>query len=139
MSNASQELLQAIFKGLLSDVQLLTELGGPSVCDRVPERIKPPYIVMGRIGNSDWSTATEDGCSHSITLHVWTTPQSRVQNFTLQDHVERILTTQLQPLSDEHLVNMRRQFSETRLDRNAGLMHGLMRFVAKTEPDSQTV
>jgi len=68
-------------------------------------------------------------------MHIWTDTQSREQNFALQNHVERVLTKQMQPLSGEHLVNLRRQFSETRLDRNASLMHGLMRFVAKTEPN----
>ena len=46
-----------------------------------------------------------------------------------------VLHDQPLTLSDHHLVNLRHEFSEARLDPDGDTFHGIVRYRAVTEPD----
>ena len=48
MTGATLDLQQSIFKALLADSDLTSDLGGQKIFDQVPDRVKLPYIVIGR-------------------------------------------------------------------------------------------
>lgn len=62
---------QAIRQQLLANAPLVSALGGPHVYDEVPRHQSTPYIVLAQSEARDWSTMTETGAEHLLTLEVW--------------------------------------------------------------------
>ena len=134
MSTASHELHQHVFKTLLSDTALMGLLGGEKVFDRVPERVAPPYVVMGQMSDTDWSTSTEDGKTISFTLHAWSKHRSREESHAILAQIEQALTEAAVTLPGHHLVSLRTLFSEVRRDAPSKNLHGIIRLRAVCEP-----
>ena len=66
----SWALQQAVFAALARD-GTIAALAGGRVFDHVPRRTPFPYVVVGESRASDWSTKTEAGSEHALTIHVW--------------------------------------------------------------------
>ncbi|MBS0269667.1 MAG: DUF3168 domain-containing protein [Proteobacteria bacterium] len=77
MSSAAFALQQAIFSKLASDAATTTALGGPRIYDDVPARAEFPFMTFGQSSERDWSTGTDEGYEHVITLHVWSRARGR--------------------------------------------------------------
>lgn len=137
MKDAALAVHAAVYQALATDSELQGELGGSLPFDRVPQRARPPYIVLGDARSDDWSTATEGGEAIIFFVHIWTRSGHRRDNHELQAHVKRILTADGLSIEDHHLVALRYQFSDTRRDRQHGYLHGVLRFRAVTEPKLQ--
>ncbi|EFL88959.1 DUF3168 domain-containing protein [Ahrensia sp. R2A130] len=134
MKDATLAVHKAAYQALYADTDLQAELGGARIFDRVPERARPPYVVLGDARSDDWSTATEGGEAIVFFVHIWTRSGHRRDNHALQAHAKRILTADGLTIEDHHLVAQRYQFSDTRRDRLHGYLHGVLRFRAVTEP-----
>jgi len=134
MTAASQELTSSVFKSLANDTSLVTLLGGPKIFDRLPEKLDPPYAVLGAMTCVDWSTATEGGEAHTFTIHVWSNSSDRRECQALLAKISSVLKTDLPDMPNHHLVHLREQFSETRRDRLAEYFHSFARFRGVTEP-----
>lgn len=137
MREAAQELQEAIFKALIADTRLNTDLAEGRIYDRVPEKSAFPYVVLGRSTVSDWSTSTEDGERLVIFVHTWSRDASRAQTLEIHSHIKRILKTLPPALGDHRLINLRFQLADTKREHHEGLYHGLLRFQAVTEPSAQ--
>ena len=48
MTDACQQLIESVFQALTGDPELVALLGQASIFDRLPERQKLPYVVIGR-------------------------------------------------------------------------------------------
>lgn len=131
--SAVEDYHQAMFKLLLQDVELTSALGGSRIYDRLPERIAPPYCVIGLMRSDDWSTSTEDGAALSFQIHVWSTQKSRSQCHALLQRIEALLVETGPGLTDHHHIHTRRQYSEIRRDRSTAHFHGVIRFRGVTE------
>ena len=79
MSDASRDLIQAVFSALSSDPDLTAALGAAKIFDQIPERSALPYVVLGRVTTTDWSTATEDGDAVEFSLHIWSQAKGRAE------------------------------------------------------------
>ncbi|MCB8836098.1 DUF3168 domain-containing protein [Aurantimonas sp. VKM B-3413] len=134
MAHPSAELQETIFETLTSDPALTALLGGPKVFDRRPERAKFPYLTLGRTAVVDWSTGTEDGAEHILTLHVWAKGGGKAETYEIMDKVSRKLDDAHLPLEGHHLVNLQLQFAEARQEPDSATYHGILRFRAVTEP-----
>lgn len=134
MLSPAEDYHQAIFKALLQDNDLLALLGGPHIFDRLPERIAPPYCVIGMMRIDDWSTASEDGSALTFQVHVWSKEKSRSQCNAVLQRAEEVLVNGALSLTDHHHIHTRRQYSEIRRDRNTAHFHGVTRFRGVTEP-----
>ena len=53
-----------------------------------------PYITIGMTQERDWSTSTEEGCEHVVTLHCWTENNGRRQ---LADEILQLRLKRLWP------------------------------------------
>ena len=71
MSTAAVALRAAIYDALVADAALNALLGGPRVYDEVPRAAAFPYVTLGECRILDWSTGTEPGEEHQLTLHAW--------------------------------------------------------------------
>lgn len=134
MAHPSAELQTTIVAALRGDPTLTRLLGGPKIFDRVPERASFPYLTLGRTAVVDWSTGTEDGAEHVLTLHVWARGGSKQATYEIMDEVTRRLHDAALPLEAHRLVNLRLQFAEARQEPDSPTYHGILRFRAVTEP-----
>lgn len=134
MTQASAELQTTIFQALTSDPALTALLGGPKVFDRRPDHAAFPYLTLGRTAVVDWSTGTEDGSEHILTLHVWAKGGGKRETYEIMDKVSTKLHDANLSLEGHHLVNLQLQFAEARQEPDAPTYHGILRFRAVTEP-----
>ena len=71
MASAAWELQKSIHAALTSDAALTALLGGARVYDDVPRGAEFPYVTFGQSTARDWSTDSEAGSEHIVTLNVW--------------------------------------------------------------------
>jgi hypothetical protein len=136
MAIPSFELQSTIFRALRDNAALTALLGGPKIFDNVPERASFPYLTLGRTAVVDWSTGTEDGAEHILTLHVWARGGGKAETYRIMNQVTDTLNDAHLPVEGHKLVNLRLQFAEARREPDAATYHGILRFRAVTEPIS---
>jgi len=134
MSSAGWALQQSIFATLSGDATLLGLLGGARIHDDVPQGADFPYLTFGHSTQRDWSTGSEDGHEHILTLHVWSQEHGKKQAHTIMDAVRSALHDQALSLTGHRLINLRHEFSEARRDPDGATVHGITRYRATTEP-----
>lgn len=137
MTAASWALQRSIYQALAGSAELTSLLGGTRIYSNPPPAAKLPYITLSQTVNLDWSTGTEDGNEHSLTLHVWSRADSAEQVHEISDVIRSVLHNQLLALEDHYLVNLRHEFAEARIDPDGETMHGIVRYRAVTEPLQQ--
>src|SRR3990172_3900562 len=134
MSSSSWALQQSIFATLAADATLLALLGGPRVYDDVPQASAFPYLSFGHSLVRDWSTGSEDGSEHVVTLHVWSQGKGKKEAHEIMGAVRTALRDQALSLSGHRLVNLRHELSEARREPDGDTTHGIVRYRAVTEP-----
>src|SRR5690349_18014040 len=77
MSSAGFALQQAIFAQLSNDPATTAALGGTRIYDDVPPRAEFPFVTFGISSERDWSTGTDQGFEHAVSLHVWSRGHGR--------------------------------------------------------------
>ena len=93
-----------------------------------------PSLVSAATSRRDWSTGTEDGEEHTLTLHVWTEGGSRRQAQEIMSALKSRLDDAPLALADHRLVGLRHELSEARREAETELFHGIVRYRAVTEP-----
>ena len=131
---ASWSLQRGVYQALAGSVDLTTLLGGVRVYDDAPQAAPYPFITLGQSVVRDWSTGTEDGAEHDLTLHVWSRSGGKKQVHQIIEAIRAVLHDQPLTLADHHLVNLRHELSEARLDPDGDTFHGIVRYRAVTEP-----
>jgi uncharacterized protein DUF3168 len=133
MSSAGFALQKAIFEKLSSDPATLAALGGPRIYDDAPARAEFPFVTFGQSTERDWSTGTEIGFEHLVTLHVWSRGRGRKEAQAVIAAARDALHDQQLTLTGHRLVNLRHEYSEARRDNDGETFHGIARFRAVTE------
>ncbi len=134
MLNATWSLQKSIYEALTNDAVLTSLLGGPKIYDDVPQNPSYPYVTLGQSLARDWSTGSEDGQEHIITLHVWSLSGGKKEAHEIIAAVQDILHDAPLIVTDHNLVNLRQEFSDTRRDPDGEHYHGIVRYRAVTEP-----
>ena len=134
MSAAGWELQKSVYGALIADAGLLGLLGAPRVYDDVPMDAAYPYVTIGETAIRDWSTGTEEGGEHILTLHVWSRGAGRKEAQVIMDAVRAALHGAPLAVSGHLLINFRHELSEARRETDGETYHGLVRFRAVTEP-----
>jgi len=134
MPNAAIALQQAIFSTLSGSSGLLALLGGPRIYDDAPQSPPFPYVTIGQSSERDWSTGTETGAEHTVTLHAWSRTAGKKQIAAILAELRASLHDQPLTLDGHRLVNLRHELSELRRDADGDTYHGLVRYRAVTEP-----
>lgn len=133
MSNAGWLLQKALYSALLADSELIALLGGNHVYDDVPQGAPFPYVTIGESSVSDWSTGSDDGYEHILTLHVWSRAKGRKQVYDIVNCIRQVLDQSPLTVTGHHLVNMRFELSEARRESDGETYHGIVRYRAVTE------
>jgi hypothetical protein len=131
---ASWALQRGVYQALAGSLDLTMLLGGVRVYDHAPQAAPYPFITLGQSVIHDWSTGTEDGAEHNLTLHVWSRSGGKKQVLEIIEAIKAVLHDQPLLLADHHLVNLRHELSEARLDPDGDTFHGIVRYRAVTEP-----
>jgi hypothetical protein len=133
MPNSTWTLQSAVQSRLTSDATLLGLLGGAFVYDRAPQAAAYPYVTYGQSTTRDWSTGSDRGDEHVLTLHVWSHGDARKSVEAIVEAIRSALHETSLTLSGHRLINLRRDYAETRRENDGDILHGLSRFRAVTE------
>ena len=134
MISASRDLLENVFGALGSDEVLTSILGGEKIFDRVPERVQPPYLVMGLSSETDFGSSSEESSIILFSLHVWGQSGGRKQLQEIHHLIRNRLTEEHVTLAEHHLVHLHCQIDEINRERRSGYLHGVLKFRGVTEP-----
>jgi hypothetical protein len=134
MPSSTAALRAAIHDALNADGALVAMLGGPKVYDEPPRAAAFPYVTLGEARISDFSTGTEEGEEHQLTLHAWSRQGGHREAHLIAGALLQALDDA--PLSpDGHrLVNLRFSVADVRREADGRTYHALVRFRAVTEP-----
>lgn len=133
MTSASRDLQRSIYSALAANPSLTGLLGGARIYDDVPRNAAFPYLTIGQSTVRDWSTGTELGHEHLLTLHVWSRAAGRKESHEIMSAVETVLHDAPLALERHRLVNLRHELSETRRETDGETYHGIVRYRAVTE------
>jgi hypothetical protein len=133
MTHPSLALQKAVVAALVADTAV-GALIGERIYDAPPRDATFPYVTVGQVNTTDWSTGTEAGAEHQLTLHVWSRERGKKQCYAIAEAVEAALHDAALTLEDHALVNIRFEFAETRRDPDGITFHSAIRFRAATEP-----
>lgn len=134
MPQSTAALRAAIHDALVADGALTSILGGPKIYDEPPRAATFPYVTLGEARVSDFSTGTEEGEEHQLTLHAWSRQGGHREAHMIAGALLHALDDA--PLSpDGHrLVNLRFSVADVRREADGRTYHALIRFRAVTEP-----
>ncbi len=135
MTTATWALQSAVHARLIADATLTALLGGPRVYDRAPHGQAYPYVTFGQSVTRDWSTGSDRGDEHVLTLHAWGGGDQRKAVEALVEAIRASLHQASFALNGHRLINLTRDFAETRRETDGDIMHGLIRFRAVTEAE----
>lgn len=134
MASAALELQKAIHAALSGDGSLLGLLGGPRIWDDVPRGAAYPYVSFGQSTERDWSTGSEEGYEHILTLHVWSRSKGERETHLIMAAMRNALHDAALIVAGHRLVNLRHEFSDAMRDADGETYHGIVRYRAVTEP-----
>ncbi len=134
-ASASLALQSAILAALSSSADLSALTGGHArVYDFVPPGTPYPYVTFGQAVERDWSTGSEDGREHTLTLQVWSRASGRSEVYHGAAILRSLLHLAPLPLQGFNLVSLRYQFQEARREPDGETFRAIVRFRAVTEP-----
>lgn len=134
MASASFALQAAIFAALRADAGVRALLPSDRILDHVPQTARFPYVSLGTSSERDWSTGTEDGREHILTLHVWSRGAGKREAHEIMSAIRACLHERALALDGWRLISLRHEFSDARRDADGETIHGLVRLRALTEP-----
>ncbi|WP_238120802.1 MULTISPECIES: DUF3168 domain-containing protein [unclassified Xanthobacter] len=134
LTSPALALRKAIHGALAADGPLLALLGGARIFDVPPKDAAFPFVALGEAVVSDWSTATEAGAEHALTLHAFSRSGGRAEAYALAAAVQAALHDVPLALTGHRLANLRATTAEVVRDKDGRTFHALVRFRAVTEP-----
>jgi Protein of unknown function (DUF3168) len=134
MTTASAALRAAIHDALVADAPLTSLLGGPRIYDELPPSPAFPYVTLGEARVSDYSTGTEPGEEHQLTLHAWSRQGGHQEAHLVAGALLQALDDAPLVLTDYRLINFRFALADVRRESDGRTYHALVRFRAVTEP-----
>ncbi len=134
MSTAAAALRAAIHDALVADGALGALLGGPKVYDAPPQAAAFPYVTLGEARVTDFSTGSEPGEEHQLTLHAWSRQGGHREAHLIAGALLQALDDAPLSLDDHRLINLRFAVADVRREADGRTYHALVRFRAVTEP-----
>lgn len=123
---SSFALQQAVYAALGS-------LGAP-VYDHVPRNAAPPFVVIGEGTVNDWSTKTETGSEHLLTIHVWSRGAGMQEARALADAIRAALDGAALSAAGATLIGIAFQSAQFTRQKDGVTLRAALKFRAVTEP-----
>src|SRR3569623_2058623 len=114
MVSASAALRAAIHDALSADGAQSALHGGPKIYDEVPREASFPYVTLGEARVADFSTGSEPGEEHQITLHAWSRQGGQREAHMIAGALLQALDDAPLTLTDFRLVNLRFSVADVR-------------------------
>jgi hypothetical protein len=133
VTSASLSLQKAIWAALVADAGV-GALIGDRIYDSPPRDAVFPYATIGPASAADWSTGTEDGTEHRMTLHAWSRGRGQSECHAIAEAIRAALNDAALALDGHALVNLRFETADTRREADGITWRGTIRFRAVTEP-----
>lgn len=130
---AADALLSAVYATLSADAALTAIVGADGVRDRLISTRKLPCIVVGTLETNDYSTATEPGEEHLLSLEIWSDAGGRRQIHAVAERIYALLHDARLALPGHHLVGLAHQRTESRRQPDTKLHVATLKFRAVTE------
>lgn len=134
MSSAALELQRAVVLCLSTDLALATQLGGTKIFDHPATGAKLPFVTIGRMTSYDWSTASEEGREHLLTVHVWSRAGGRIEAHEIMEKVRLRLEDLETYIVNHRLVLLLLEGEVVSFDIAENGYHGTLSYRALTEP-----
>ena len=134
MSAAGLALQTAIHAALVADAGI-GAIVGDRIFDAVPRVATFPYVTLGDARAADWSTGTEPGAEHRVTLHVWSRARGKSECWAVLAALQAVLHDAALALEGHALINLRVEAADVGMDRDGITWHGVVRLRAVTEPN----
>jgi hypothetical protein len=112
----------------------LAAIVGARIYDAPPRDATFPYVTQAETSTADWSTSTENGGEHRLTLHAWSRTGGKAECWSILDAIRDALHDAALAIEAQALVNLRFERAATSLDADGRTWHGIARFRAVTEP-----
>lgn len=132
MTHPALELQKAVVAALVADAGV-GALIGDRIYDATSRDPTFPYLTVGQVNSADWSTGSEDGAEHQMTLHAWSRERGKKECYAIAEAVATALHDAALALDGHALVNLRFEFAETRREPDGITYHAALRFRAVTE------
>lgn len=134
MSLAAWPLQQAIYGALAADDNLKALIGDPPrLYDDPPGASALPAVQIGDGLESDWSTQTDAGGEHDLTIHVFSRAGGRKEARLILARICLVLHLAELTLDGVNLVNLRFVSSQVIRESDGETYHGIARYRAVTE------
>ena len=130
---AMNALLAAIHQTLSSDPAVMALVGTDGIRDRLLPRPQLPCILFGTTETRDYSTASEPGEEHFVTLEIWSDGEGRREAHELARAVKAALHDAALAVEGASLVSLMMIGSRTRREPKTKLTLAELRFRAVTE------
>jgi hypothetical protein len=131
---ASASLRAAVHDALTTYAPLAALLGGAKIYDEPPREAAFPYVTLGEARVSDFSTGSEPGEEHQLTLHAWSRQGGHREAHLIAGTLLQALDDAPLALADHRLINFRFAVADVRREADGRTYHALVRFRAVTEP-----
>jgi hypothetical protein len=131
---ASAALRTAIYDALTADAALVNILGGPKIYDEPPRAAAFPCVTLSEARIADFSTGSEPGEEHQLTLHAWSRQGGHAEAHRIAGALLQALDDAPLNLADHQLINFRFAVADVRREADGRTYHALVRFRAVTEP-----
>lgn len=106
--SASWALQQAVYAELSVNSEIIAVLGDPPrVYDSVPRDAVFPYAVIGDGTETDWSTVTETGSEHMLTINVWSRADGHKESKEIAEAIRDALNDASLAVSGQTLIDIR--------------------------------
>lgn len=136
MASPAWELQKAIYGVLAADTMLIALLGAARVYDEVPRGAPFPYVAFGPSTTRDWSTGTEAGSEHLITLRVWSKAGGEREAHLVLEAIRGALHEAALAPEGQRVVSLRHETSDVVRGSDGETYQGIARFRALTEPSA---
>ncbi len=124
----------ALYDKLTGDMSLQNLIGNPvRLYDDVAADAAFPFATFGDSDVRDWSTASDRGAEHTVSLHVWSRYEGHKEAQEILDAIEACLHDASLSLSGHTLVNIQFISNQIIRDPDGATTHGVIRFRAVTE------
>jgi hypothetical protein len=134
MASPGWVLQKAIYEALVANAALVALLGAPRVYDDVPRGAAFPYVTFGPSVVRDWSTGSEGGTEHLLTLHVWSQANGRRETHEVMGALREALHEAALTLAGHRLVSLRHEQSDARREADGETTLRIVRLRALVEP-----
>ena len=132
-NDRANALLKAIHGHLASDGTLTAIVGTDGIRDRFLARPRLPSVVFGEMETRDYSTGSEAGEEHFLTLEIWSEGEGRREAQQIADLVRCLLHDTALSVNGAALVSLLHLLTRTRREPKTKFQVAELRFRAVTE------